>query len=210
MADWVTISSLATAAGTTVLALATFAAVRSANRAARVAEQAFLTGQRPLVMPSRLDDPSEKLMWGDQHFAHVEGGRGSVEFVDGNIYLAMSLRNAGRGTAILQGWRTEPFGTDIERSPSHPETFRPQLRDLYIGSGDIGFWQAAIRDEADPDYGWLRRCIVERSIFLIELIYSDAEGGQRAVGLFTLAPGQDHHWLCSVVRHWNLDRPNPR
>ena len=210
MADWVTISSLATAAGTTVLAIATFAAVRSANRAARVAEQAFLTGQRPLVMPSRLDDPSEKLMWGDQHFAHVEGGRGSVELEDGNIYLAMSLRNAGRGTAVLQGWRADRFATDIERSPSPPEAFRPQLRDLYIGSGDIGFWQAAIREEADPDYDWLRRCIVDRSVFLIELVYSDSEGGQRAVGLFTLAPGRDHHWLCSVVRHWNLDRPNPR
>jgi hypothetical protein len=210
MADWVTISSLATAAGTTVLALATFAAVRSANRAARVAEQAFLTGQRPLVMPSRLDDPSEKLMWGDQHFAHVEGGRGSVELVDGNIYLAMSLRNAGRGTAVLQGWRADRFDTDIERSPSPPDTFRPQMRDLYIGSGDIGFWQAAIREHDDPDYDWLQRGIVDRNVFLIELIYSDAEGGQRAVGLFTLAPGQEHHWLCSVVRHWNLDRPNPR
>ena len=34
-ADWVTISALATAVGTLVLALATFASVRSANRAAR-------------------------------------------------------------------------------------------------------------------------------------------------------------------------------
>ena len=35
MADWVTISSLATVSGTLVLAVATFASVRSANRAAR-------------------------------------------------------------------------------------------------------------------------------------------------------------------------------
>ena len=47
MTDWVTISALATATGTLVLAVATFASVRSANRAARVAEQAFLMGQRP-------------------------------------------------------------------------------------------------------------------------------------------------------------------
>ena len=39
MADWVTISSLATAGGTLVLAVATFSSVRSANRSARVAEQ---------------------------------------------------------------------------------------------------------------------------------------------------------------------------
>ena len=41
MPDWVTISSLATAGGTLVLAVATFASVRSANRAARTAELAL-------------------------------------------------------------------------------------------------------------------------------------------------------------------------
>ncbi|HXY84557.1 MAG TPA: hypothetical protein VEH52_03665 [Gaiellaceae bacterium] len=51
MADWVTISSLATAGGTLVLAGATFASVRSANRASRVAEQSLLAGLRPLLEP---------------------------------------------------------------------------------------------------------------------------------------------------------------
>ena len=120
------------------------------------------------------------------------------------------LRNAGNGTAVLQGWRAQQRLLDSDRDPSPLEAFRPQIRDLYIGSGDIGFWQAAIRDPSDPDYPWLREAVDGRSLFLIELLYSDHEGGQRAVGLFTLAPGQDHHWLCSVVRHWNLDRPNPR
>jgi len=35
--DWVTISALATAGGTLILAVSTFASVRSANRAARAA-----------------------------------------------------------------------------------------------------------------------------------------------------------------------------
>jgi hypothetical protein len=210
MADWVTISALATAAGTMVLAIATFGAVRSSNRSARLAEQAFLMGQRPLVMPSRLDDPEEKLMWGDEHWAHVEGGRGSVELVEGNIYLAMSLRNAGNGIAVLQGWRPHQRVVDPAQQASAPEQFRPQFRDMYIGSGDIGFWQAAIRDPNDPDYRWLREAVETRTLFSIELMYSDHQGGQRAAGLFSLAPGQDHHWLCSVVRHWNLDNPNPR
>ena len=39
MPDWATISSLATAGGTLVLAVATFASVRSANRAAHSAER---------------------------------------------------------------------------------------------------------------------------------------------------------------------------
>ena len=47
MADWATISSLATAGGTLVLAAATFSAVRSSNRSARIAEQALQEQRRP-------------------------------------------------------------------------------------------------------------------------------------------------------------------
>jgi hypothetical protein len=52
VADWVTISSLATAGGTLVLAAATFASVRSANRSARASEQALSAGLRPLLVSS--------------------------------------------------------------------------------------------------------------------------------------------------------------
>ena len=58
MADWQTISALATAGGTLVLAGATFSAVRSSNRSARIAEQALLAGMRPLLVPSLSDAPS--------------------------------------------------------------------------------------------------------------------------------------------------------
>ena len=49
--DWATISALATGAGTLVLAVATFAAVRSSNRAARVAEMALQEQRRPISPP---------------------------------------------------------------------------------------------------------------------------------------------------------------
>lgn len=210
MADWVTISSLATAGGTLVLAIATFASVRSANQAARIAEQAFLLGQRPLLMPSRLDDPAEKVMWVDEHWAHIGGGKASVELVDGNVYLAISLRNVGNGTAVLQGWRPASKRLNAEARMSDPATFRPQGRDLYVPAGDIGFWQAAIRDAADSEHRGLSEAIAQRRIFTVELLYSDHEGAQRAIGRFALAPGEGEQWLCSVTRHWNLDRPNPR
>jgi hypothetical protein len=42
VADWTTISALSTAGGTLVLAAATFASVRSANRSARAAERSML------------------------------------------------------------------------------------------------------------------------------------------------------------------------
>ena len=63
MADWSTISSLATAGGTLVLAAATFYAVRSSNRSARVAERSLLAGMRPVLVPSRLEDPPEKVLF---------------------------------------------------------------------------------------------------------------------------------------------------
>lgn len=65
MADWATISSMATAGGTLVLAIATFGSIRSANRSARVAELSLLAGLRPLLIPSREDDPPERVRFGD-------------------------------------------------------------------------------------------------------------------------------------------------
>ena len=65
MADWVTISSLATAGGTLVLAVATFSSVRSANRSTRLAERSLLAGLRPMLIPSREDDPAQRVRFGD-------------------------------------------------------------------------------------------------------------------------------------------------
>src|ERR1700736_118004 len=161
MADWVTISSLATAGGTLVLAAATFAAVRSANRAARNAERALLVGLRPVLFSSNPDDPLQKIRWGDDHWARLSGGRAVLEDKDGVIYMAMSLRNVGSGIAVLHGWRIELTQIfDPHMSPEEmqaatvrpdPTAFRLQTRDLYSPPGDTSFWQAAIRTLDDPD-----------------------------------------------------------
>jgi len=108
VADWVTISSLATAGGTLVLATAAFASVRSANRAARVAEESLLAATRPLLMPSRTEDPPTRVGFGDDHFVLTPGGGGTAEVADTAIYLTMSVRNVGNGVAVLHGWRVEP------------------------------------------------------------------------------------------------------
>jgi hypothetical protein len=62
---------LATGVGRLVLVLATFATVRAANRAARVAEYSMQIGIRPLLMPSRLEDSVQKIMWGDEPWARL-------------------------------------------------------------------------------------------------------------------------------------------
>src|ERR1700730_2885458 len=143
--SWVTISSLATAGGTLVLAGATFASVRSANRAARVAEEALLAGTRPLLMPSRPADTPVKVGFVDNHFVMTPGGGGTAEVTDDAVYLTMSVRNVGSRIAVLHGWRA---GLSLDlASPAHPplETFRRLNRDLYVASGEVGFWQGAYR-----------------------------------------------------------------
>src|SRR5437764_15336489 len=97
VADWVTISSLATAGGTLVLAIATFASVRSANRSARVAERSLLVGLRPVFVPSRETDPGEDVFFGDEHEFRVSGGTAAVDEASGNVYMAIPLRNVGSG-----------------------------------------------------------------------------------------------------------------
>jgi hypothetical protein len=212
MADRATVSSLATAGGTLILAIATFASVRSANRAARTAERALQVGMRPLLGASRLTDADIKMSWVDDHRARVGGGRASVEIADDQIYLAMSLLNVGSGVTVMQAWNVEPDRRLGDESLARPEEFRRQSRDLYISTGDVGFWQAAIRDPNDPLYAGLRSTIEGRRPILIDLLYSNDEGDQRAVTEFVVVPPDDDgtQWFCSVGRHKNLDRLNPR
>jgi hypothetical protein len=210
--DWVTVADLATAAGTLVLAVATFNAVRSANRAARVAEQALLVGVRPLLLASRLDDTAQKIFYGDQKFVYIEGGRGAAEVEDGIVYLAISVRNAGRGIGVLHGWR---FRAGRQPFDGHPDLseFTMQQRDLYIAPDNVGFWQGAFRDSSDPQYDNAVAAVRSRDLLTIDVLYGDAEGGQRAISRFVLQPRGDEDkpmWIASVVRHWNIDRPDPR
>ena len=87
MADWVTISALATAGGTLVLAGATFSSVRSAHASTRVTERALLASIRPLLVPTRLEDPLEKIGFLDEHWIRAEGGRAVLEVTPEAIYM---------------------------------------------------------------------------------------------------------------------------
>jgi hypothetical protein len=207
--DWVTISALATAGGTLILALATFASVRSANRAARAAERSLLAGLRPVLMSSRLQDLPQKVSFFDQHWVTVEGGHAAFEVSEQAIYMVISLRNAGAGMAVLHGWHFHPerlAGTD---HPA-PKDFRRLTRDLYVPSGDIGFWQGAFRDPNEPIFAIARGAAEARRAVTVDLLYGDHEGGQRMISRFALASVPNGAWLATVGRHWNLDRADPR
>jgi hypothetical protein len=208
--DWSTASSLATGGGTLVLAIATFASVRSANRAARVAEQALLVNMRPLLVNSRLEDPTQKLFFQEGRAVRLEGGRGAAEFENGVVYMAISVRNAGRGIAVMHGWR---FMAGVEVDPPRPDpaNFRHQGRDIMIAPDDVGFWQGAFRDSDDPQYDEAVEAVKDGEALTIDLLYGDNDGGQRVMSRMMLRRrAADAPWLASVVRHWNVDRPDPR
>jgi hypothetical protein len=193
-----------------ILALATFASVRSANRSARTAERAVQIGLRPVLMPSRLQDPPEKVRWLEGRWTTVQGGRASVEEQDGVIFFAMSLRNMGTGIAVLQAWQVLPRLSTIDEGYPDADQFRRQRRDIYVPAGDRSFWQGAVRDPSDNNYPELRQAIAAREPVTVDLLYSDTEGGQRTISRFTLDPASEADWLVSLSRHWNLDRADPR
>ena len=218
MADWVTISSLATASGTLVLAVATFGSVRSANRAARVAELSLLAGLRPLLVPSHEEDPPQRVGFGDQVVVTVPGHGGAVELRDRNLYMAIALRNGGQGLAVLHGWRLDVLGDGADRAnPPHVQQmppldqFRRQLRDLYIPAGDVGFWQGAIRDQEDSDYRSVCDAVEAGDRVVVDLMYGDHEGGQRTIARFGISPWPDIEGdRAELVRYFNIDRADPR
>jgi hypothetical protein len=214
VADWVTISALSTAGGTLALAGVTLASVRSANRAARVAEMSLLAGQRPLLVQSRTDDATQKVGFADDVWLVARGGQGDARANDEAVYFAIAVRNVGTGIAVLHGWHLFP---ELELRPDNPPTpledFTMLNRDLYIAPGDVGFWQGAFREPGSDEYRAARRSVEEPRRIAVDVLYGDFEGGQRVITRFLLSPREvddELRWFAGVGRHWNVDRPEPR
>jgi len=105
MTDW---AAWGTSIGTLVLAGATFAAVRSSNRSARIAERSLLAGLRPVLTTPRRDDPAVEVQFADGRVFDTGWGDALVRRDNGVIYLALQLRNGGAGVAHLVAYRLEP------------------------------------------------------------------------------------------------------
>ena len=159
MADWTTVASFATAGGTLVLAVATFSAVRSSNRTARIAEETLLTGIRPLLIPSLPDDPDHKVLWHDRHAAHISGGRAISKRKTGSSISPSDYETSVRVLhCSTGGTRCPTRRSNVPHVPA--EDFRRLTIDLYIPAGGSGYWEAAVRDRDDtfrPDFIRSRR-----------------------------------------------------
>lgn len=210
MADTATIASLATAGGTLVLAIATFASTRSANRSARIAERSLDLGLRPVLIPAHEWDAAERITFGDREIMQVRGGFASIEPRGDNLYFAAQLRNVGTGLGVLTSWLLEAGSEATTLEPSDPppdvSTFNQQVRHLYVPAGDVGYWQGAIRvgetDRGDADA--LRRAIDAGERLTLYLRYADQDGGHDTITRYTLLPDENGDWLFGIARHWSL------
>jgi hypothetical protein len=172
---------------------------------------------RPLLIPSRFSDPVQKIFFAEGHPVRLDPGRGVFEYDDGAgvVYLAISLRNSGQGIAVIHGWRFQPGREDVHIRPD-PESFRVQGLDLTIAPDDVGYWEGAFRDSADPQFAEAIDAAKNSDVVTIDLLYGDHDGRQRVISRMLLrrvyVPDSDEPPLCmaTVIRHWNLDRPDPR
>ena len=215
MTAWVTLADIGTAAGTLVLAGATFVAVRAAARSTSIAERALLAGQRAVLAPGGPDDAAN-VQFADGRVFPVGNGHALVQQDTGVIYLAIPLCNVEAGLAMLRGYRLqgEP-AVDVAQDPRgparhlrgdpspEPRTFSPQQRDLLISTGRAGFWQAALRDPETPLYKEIAGAAETGGRVTVDVLYGDHEGGQPWVTRFVLLP-EAGSWRCDATRYWSL------
>jgi hypothetical protein len=171
-----------------------------------IAERALLIGLRPVLVPSRRTDPPETVRFVDGRRVSVAGGRAAVERDGENYYFVIPLRNVGAGLAVLQSWHIAVLQPRPDTGHPKPEEFRAQTLDLYVPTGDTGFWQGAVREPDDPFREGLDEASVAGEMLTVDLLYGDHEGGQRIISRFILTREDDDQWRCGVVRHWALDQ----
>jgi len=161
------------------------------------------------LIPSREDDPVERVRFGDDVVLEVSGHGGAIKCKNENVYMAIALRNAGSGLAVIHGWIAAVGGrqTDVPEL----DEFRPQQRDLYVPAGETGFWQGAIRQTNDPSYESLSAAAKNHDRVAIDILYGDHEGGQRAIARFAVSdwPNVEGE-RTDLIMVWNIDRDDPR
>jgi uncharacterized iron-regulated membrane protein len=132
----------------------------------------------------------------------VAGHRAAAAVDEGRVFLAITVRNAGAGVAVIHGWRAGDYGGETGTVHVAPEVddFRRQQLDLYIPAGEVGVWRGAIRDADDPELANMVRAVEERGRIFVDLLYGDYEGGQRTIARFgLLVDGEEEPRFANVL-----------
>ncbi len=209
--DWGVAANLATAAGTLVLAIATFLSIRTAIRSNRTADRALQQGLRPILLPSLFTDPVQKIHYVDEHWLQVPGGRATLELTADAAYLGLSVRDIGSGPAVIDAWDILATARDERREV---RDYHPLTRDLYVAAGACGYVQIAVRAPTAPAYQALARAERDHQPFAVDVLYSDIDETQHHIIRIALnrTPGADQDgriWALSEVRHWTVSDGHP-
>ena len=217
MADWTTISALATAGGTLALAVATYSAGAVGATFRRASPRSTRQiGLRPVLMASRLQDPPEKVGWVDDHWAKVQGGRPcrgrrrEHRSSPGRCATSAPASRCSRdGGPSAERRLRRAVPADSSTSSRTPDSGR-RARDLYIPAAMSASGRERCGTRDDDAYSTCcgpssTRAAHDRRTCSTR----DHEGGQqRDQPLRHCLPGQDSGWhVSAIVRHWNL-RPN--
>lgn len=204
MADWATIASVATATGTMVLAVATYAAVRSANRSTRIAEKSLQLSLQPVLVPSRPEDPPERVTFLEGFAIEAPGGGAAIEAREGNLFVVVPLRNVGSGLAVVRAGHVSAGRPGRDDPRPSADAFRQLQRDIYVPPGELGYWQIGIRADDDPFHAAVDAAARDGHPITVTLIYSNHFGGHETVSQFVVARGEDGAWITSGTRHWGI------
>ena len=199
-----------------MLAGVTVASVRSANRAARVAEQSLLAGQRPLLVASSAEDPAAQGRLSGRRLVQRSGRRGRRKRDrSGRLlrHLGSQRRHRDRRPPRLAPHPGARARAQRARHPAsarglHDPHARPLRRTrrhrllagLLPRSQERRLPRGSSRGRSAPTIG-------------VDILYGDFEGGQRVISRFMLTAKETDgvvRWYASVGRHWNVDRPDPR
>jgi hypothetical protein len=175
-----------------------------------VAEQSLLANLRPLLVPSRIDDPAQEVPFSDDRLIMLSGGGAAVEATDDAIYLAISLRNVANGIAVLHGWRFEQGWNPGGGEQPELDEFNRLTRDIYVAPSDLGYWQGTFRDPASARFQQAAAAIESGDRITVDVLYGDQEGGQRMISRISIRELEEGRWVAASGRHWHLDRPAPR
>ena len=170
----------------------------------------MLAGLRPLLVPSRIDDPAQEVPYSDARRTMLPGGEAIAEATEDAVYLAISLRNVANGIAVLHGWRFQTGWTPGGGEQPDLDEFYRLTRDLYVAPSDLGYWQGTFRDPASAAFQEAAAVIRDRERMTIDVLYGDQEGGQRVISRIAVRCAEDGRWVAASGRHWQLDRPAPR
>ena len=121
------------------------------------------------------------------------------------------LRDRGPAwLALLCGGREYSAGKEFWAEHPPPEEFTRLTRDIFIAVGEIGFWQGSFRDPSSDAFAVARRVLESGGPWMIDVLYSDAEGGQRVISRYSMTAREDGGWLAAAGRHWSIDGVDPR